>query len=264
MDIYPTREAKNIAKIYFEDKFGIKTIDGSLFSKDLKDIITKDIQRFIEGEPLQYITGKTFFYNNFFKVDESVLIPRPETELLVDYAIKNISNHKNSTILDIGTGSGCIALSIADKIPDCRIIGIDISTGALDTANQNKNILKINNVEFKQMDFLNKSETDKLGKFDMIISNPPYIDRDEKKIMSNSTLKYEPELALFPNGNNTMIFYHKIIEFAKTHLNNNGVVFCEINEFKYKEIKELLEKNGFKYQILNDLQCKPRIVQFPL
>ena len=258
---YSGREASNIAKIYFEDKLYITTIDESPLSIEKYNLIIEDTERFITFEPVQYITGKAFFYNHFFKVNQSVLIPRSETELLVDLAIKEASNIKSPDILDIGTGSGCIALSIAKKIPESKVLAIDISDDALEIAGQNKEDLKIKNVEFKKLDFLDFDETHLLGKYDLIVSNPPYISIEEKKVMSQSTLKFEPESALFPTGNNSLIFYEKIIEFAKDHLNAGGMVFCEINEFKSVETKQLCNVAGFKSEILFDLQEKPRIIK---
>ncbi len=259
--MYSSREAENIAKIYFEDKFNIKSINNNIFPPEFSKIIIEDIESFKNGEPVQYITGKAFFYNNFFKVDSSVLIPRQETELLVDIAIKYAKNLKSPGIIDIGTGSGCIALSIAQKVTSSEILAIDISPAALKTANENKDFLQIRNVVFTRSDFLKKSERDGLGDFDMIVSNPPYISPVEKKYMTDSTLKFEPDIALFPDSSNHMIFYEKIIDFAENNLRKNGIVICEINEFRLKEIKDIVSVSSFKFDIIEDMQNKPRILK---
>ncbi len=259
--LYSSREAENIAKIYFEDKYNIKSINDNIFPPEFSKIIIEDIERFKNGEPVQYITGKAFFYDNFFKVDSSVLIPRPETELLVDLAIKYAKNIKSPGIIDIGTGSGCIALSIAQKVTSSEILAIDISPAALKTANENKDFLQIRNVVFTRSDFLKKSERDGLGDFDMIVSNPPYISPVEKKYMTDSTLKFEPDIALFPDSSNHMIFYEKIIDFAENNLRKNGIVICEINEFRVKEIKDIVSVSSFKFDIIEDMQNKPRILK---
>ncbi len=255
--IYPKRESRNIAKLYFEDRFGI-TIREDIVKID-KNIFNSDLIRFQTGEPLQYIVGKAFFYDSFFKVDKSVLIPRPETELLVYEAINSIES-KNKKILDIGTGSGCIALSIAKEKPNIFITAIDVSKSALTIANQNKKSLNITNIEFKSMDFLDKSNWSKLGKYDLIVSNPPYIKESEKELMSDSTLKFEPPIALFPRNTDHLIFYKMILEFAKSHLNPSGNIYCEINEYTTGELKNIIKQYNYNWEFIHDLQGKPRVL----
>jgi len=259
LKLYPEREAHNIAKIYFQDRFGISNKSVNLSSVD-SAILNLDIQRFKNNEPIQYIVEKTFFFDSFFKINKSVLIPRPETETLVQSAINSIKKYA-PTILDIGTGSGCIALSIAAKYTDAQITAIDISSEALSIARINKEAFNIKNVNFKKIDFLDKTSHDDLITYDIIVSNPPYIKQDEKQLMSTSTLKYEPDIALFPPGEDYLVFYKSIFEFAKSHLNKKGVVLCEINEFSKKDLAKLLFHYNYKWEIINDFQGKPRVLK---
>jgi len=264
-EIYPHREASNIAKIYFEDRFSIifpqnkYALDNNF---DLK-IFNSDLLRFKKEEPLQYIVGKTFFYNNFFLVNKSVLIPRQETELLVYEAINSIRNTNNNQtkVLEIGVGSGCISLSIGGELTNLMIEGIDISVSALEIAKKNKERLKIVNVSFKVLDFLNKTYWESLGKYNLIVSNPPYIKESEKNLMSSSTIKYEPHIALFPTSENYLVFYEMILEFAKTHLEKNGLIILELNEYSENDIIKLISKYSYKWQIIDDLQGKPRLLK---
>ncbi len=265
--LYEAREINNIFDIYLEDKLSVKS--GNI--KDLSPValeeIETDIQQLSKGVPIQYVVGKAYFYDSFFKVDKSVLIPRAETEQLVYECVKMCENRSKSlTILDIGTGSGCIALSIAKECKTSDVTGIDISPNALKTANDNKNNLKIQNVTFKELDFLNEKNwnilSDDSKKIDIIVSNPPYIKKEEKKLMSTSTLLYEPDTALFPKGEDYLIFYKKIINFASKSLSPNGVVLCEINEFSSLDLINILKANAdFEWEIINDLQDKPRILK---
>ncbi len=265
--LYEEREINNIFNIYIEDKLSAKFINIEDLSPVELENIEADIEQLSKGAPVQYVVGKSYFYDSFFKVDKSVLIPRAETEQLVYESIKECKNrNKSLTILDIGTGSGCIALSIAKECKKSNVTGIDISPNALKIANYNKNNLKMENVVFQELDFLNEKKwsllSDREKKIDIIVSNPPYIKEEEKKLMSTSTLLYEPHTALFPKGNDYLIFYKKIINFANKYLSANGIVLCEINEFSSLDLINILEKSyNFKWKIINDLQNKPRILK---
>jgi release factor glutamine methyltransferase len=226
--LYSIRESSNIARIYLEDKFNVTNGLNRLLSESEVISINNDILKIKNEEPVQYVVGKAFFYDSFFYVDESVLIPRAETEILVSETLKLCKNKENVKVIDIGTGSGCIALSIAKECSKCDVIGIDISSEALDIAISNGQNLTIKNSKFKKIDFLAEENWDKMGRYDLIVSNPPYIKESEKNVMSNSTLTYEPPLALFPQHKDHLIFYKKIIKFAKLHLKPNGIVLCEI------------------------------------
>lgn len=259
---YDTRECINIAEIYLRDKFDQSKTSVQIVSQTNFDLFTSDVKKFKNHYPLQYITGKTFFYKSYFNVSESVLIPRPETEELVDIGIKEIKKNNYQKIIDIGTGSGCIAISAGLECKESKIDAIDISTNALNIAEQNAILNNTGNIIFRNLDFLNEENWKSLGNYDLIISNPPYIALNEKSFMTASTLKHEPHIALFAQGNDPLIFYKKIISFAKDgHLNQNGIILCEINEFLSNSLKEFLITTTFNYEVLFDMQGKERIIR---
>ncbi|MFR2610783.1 peptide chain release factor N(5)-glutamine methyltransferase [Anaerococcus obesiensis] len=201
-----------------------------------------------EGYPLQYAIGKWNFYGLDLLVDKRALIPRYETEILVDLIINDNSNNKK--ILDIGTGSGAISLALSKNLKDSKIIGVDISKKAIDLANENKIKLNINNVEFKESDIFSNIEE----KFDIIVSNPPYINKEDFEKLDNK-LYYEPQNALY-GGEDGLYFYKKIIKNAKNFLNKNGKIYLEIGYDQKDSISDLLEEYGYKqiksYKDFND------------
>lgn len=201
-----------------------------------------------EGYPLQYAIGKWDFYGLDLLVDKRALIPRYETEILVDLIINDNSNNKK--ILDIGTGSGAISLALSKNLKDSKIIGVDISKNAIDLANENKIKLNINNVEFKESDIFSNIEE----KFDIIVSNPPYINKEDFEKLDNK-LYYEPQNALY-GGEDGLYFYKKIIKNAKNFLNKNGKIYLEIGYDQKDSISDLLEEYGYKqiksYKDFND------------
>lgn len=210
------------------------------------------------NKPVQYVTGEAEFYGMPFFVNSSVLIPRPETEELVDLIVKR-EKKSGLQILDIGTGSGCIAISLANTLFEADVFAMDISVDALNLAIKNS---EINGTEiiFLQEDILNPSKN-KNVLFEVIVSNPPYVTVSEKKLMHANVLDYEPHQALFVEDENPLIFYEAIVEFAKTNLKNNGRIYLEINEKLAKETSLLLEKNGFlKIEIINDINSKNRMI----
>lgn len=201
-----------------------------------------------EGYPLQYAIGKWNFYGLDLLVDKRALIPRYETEILVDLIINDNSNNKK--ILDIGTGSGAISLALSKNLKDSKIIGVDISKNAIDLANENKIKLNINNVEFKESDIFSNIEE----KFDIIVSNPPYINKEDFEKLDNK-LYYEPQNALY-GGEDGLYFYKEIIKNAKKFLNKNGKIYLEIGYDQKDSISDLLEEYGYKqiksYKDFND------------
>lgn len=201
-----------------------------------------------EGYPLQYAIGKWNFYGLDLLVDKRALIPRYETEILVDLIINDNSNNKK--ILDIGTGSGAISLALSKNLKDTKIIGVDISKNAIDLANENKIKLNINNVEFKESDIFSNIDE----KFDIIVSNPPYINKEDFEKLDNK-LYYEPQNALY-GGEDGLYFYKKIIKNAKNFLNKNGKIYLEIGYDQKDSISNLLEEYGYKqiksYKDFND------------
>lgn len=216
-------------------------------------------KQLMQNKPIQYVVGKTSFYYSEFDLDENVLIPRPETEELVDWIVKD---NPKGVVLDIGTGSGCIAVSLAKFLPNCKVFGIDVSAKAISVAEKNAQKNKVN-IQFLQADILTINLNELLlQKVEVIVSNPPYIPLKDKAFMEENVLGYEPDLALFVEDENPLLFYQKILEQAYVNLNPNGRVYFEIHEDFAIEIKELAIHNGFKsVEIRKDLQGKNRMVK---
>lgn len=223
------------------------------------DQIQAILHRLNQHEPVQYILGEADFYGRKFKVDPSVLITRPETELLVGYAINHFKkDQKEITVLDIGTGSGCIAITLALEIPSSKVIATDISAGALLTAKENAQGLGAD-VEFHLHNIL-KDKMD-FGYLDLVVSNPPYIMESEKSTMALNVTEYEPPQALFVPDSDPLLFFRIITEKAFHVLKPQGVVIVEINERFGEETMALLQSIGFKnVNVLQDLSNKDRII----
>ena len=213
-----------------------------------------------QEKPIQYIIGKTEFYGFPFVVNEHVLIPRPETEELVEWILKHSKNKTELKILDIGTGSGCIAVSLAKHFPKAKIYALDVSKKALETAKYNA---KLNNVEitFIEADILETQSLNNL-KFDIIVSNPPYVRDQEKSMMKPNVLEHEPHLALFVRDHDALQFYKAITEFSLNNLVENGALFFEINEHLGKDMIELLVSNHFsEIELKQDIFKKDRMIK---
>ncbi|HEY1024252.1 MAG TPA: peptide chain release factor N(5)-glutamine methyltransferase [Sphingobacteriaceae bacterium] len=214
------------------------------------------------GKPLQYVLGETVFYGLPFMVSSAVLIPRPETEELVDWVIGEAKSAAGqvTSILDIGTGSGCIPVALKKNLPEVHVAAIDISRDALKVARQNA-ILNQVEVEFNEADIL-QTPTPCKFRYSVIVSNPPYIAENEKEQMHPNVLQHEPHTALFVPDNNPLLFYEKIAEFALMNLRPEGSLFFEINENFGEEVVELLNKKGFRNVVLRkDLQGRDRMVR---
>ncbi len=210
-------------------------------------------------KPIQYIIGKTEFYRFDFKVNEHTLIPRPETEELVKWVIDNENSASPLQILDIGTGSGCIAISLAKQLPKANIMGVDISAEALHIAKLNNEKLNAS-VSFELMDILNPPKTFN-SRFDVIVSNPPYVLETEKALMKKNVLEFEPHQALFVKDSDPILFYRKILDFAQDHLVSNGKIYFEINEKSGAELSALLAKFHYhQIELKNDLFDRPRMI----
>jgi release factor glutamine methyltransferase len=249
--MYGEGEAESFFYLILEEKQKLKRIDLALqpdlvFSEDETAIWNSILEQLKLEIPIQYLLGKTSFYGLDFEVNENVLIPRPETEELVDWILekqKAKDKRQNQKILDIGTGSGCIAISLAKNLPNAQVFAIDVSENALATAQKNA-ILNEVNVTFIQQNIL---ETLDLGhEFDIIVSNPPYVRNLEKEEIKKNVLDNEPHLALFVEDNDALIFYKKITELAQKNLSISGQLYFEINQYLGKEMVDLLEVMGFK------------------
>jgi release factor glutamine methyltransferase len=232
----------------------------STLSNDTTSKLNKAVERLSKGEPIQYIIGKAWFMELAFIVNAHTLIPRPETEELVDALIKYLKSrdYQNVRILEIGSGSGCIPIAIAKYYPNATITSVDISPDALEVAkiNAHHNGVIIN---WKQLNFLAKQEWDKIGKFDIVISNPPYIRMAEAATMHTNVLAFEPHTALFVEDNDPLVFYKAIFEFCENHLTEKGAVFLEINETLGTETAALF-KPSYRVEVKKDMQGKERMI----
>lgn len=217
------------------------------------------------GRPIQYVLGEAHFYGLRFKVNESVLIPRPETEELVEWILSvcNLqfaAEHHHINLLDIGTGSGCIAIALKMHLPTAKVFALDIAGDSVAIAQENA-LLNHVDVELINDDILKPQQTTFKLQPTIIISNPPYIKEDEKPAMHHNVLENEPHRALFVSNENPLIFYEAIAEFALKSLTNQGLLFFEINEYLGKETVDLLNHKGFKnIQLKKDMQGKDRMI----
>ena len=237
---------------------GNKTVD--LNANDEK-ILTAYIRRLVNGEPVQYITGVAWFYGIKLKVTPAVLIPRPETEELVEWILSDIKKRSGHRILDIGTGSGCIAIALKKHLSaKADVTGIDISEEALKIARENA-IDSGTEIDFRRFDFLGE-DVSALGEFDIIVSNPPYVDRAMLNDSMIMMLEYEPSSALYPGGADPDVFYKKISKACKENLTPLGACYVELNEFRAARIKSIFEEDGWILpEIRKDMQGKPRMLK---
>lgn len=263
IDYFPEQEINSMLYVVLDKTFNIQKKDVLLaterkFSESelLKIIyIVKDLKK---HKPLAYILGEWEFYGLPFKVNEHTLIPRPETEELVQLILAE-NTQENLSILDIGTGSGCIAVSLKKNKPIAIISAFDVSKQALETA-ENNALLNDVAINFKQIDILNSPNL--VEKYDIIVSNPPYIPLKDINEMDKNVTDFEPHLALFVEDNNPLIFYKAIAEFAKNHLSDKGKLYVEIHEKLGNEVKALFESVGFKQVVIvKDLNEKDRMVK---
>ncbi len=258
--LYPESEALSITQIVREDVFNNRA-STILENKDIRHLENISNQ-LVSGTPLQYILGQADFYGLKLNVNKSVLIPRQETESLV-YAVLNFAKAYESAspikCLDIGTGSGCIALALKKEFPQGDVTAVDISIAALNVARANS--LRLNLcVQFEQLDILEEQHWERMGEYDIIISNPPYIPPSEKELMPIYVKDQEPAIALFIAEEDPLLFYRKIAAFALVHLSENGLLAFEVNEFRAKETAELVRNMGFQVEIVKDMSGADRVV----
>ena len=241
-------------------RFDVSMNHDRLLSKPTMARFDSALARLQAREPIQYILGCTEFYGLPFQVNKYTLIPRPETEELVDWILSHFQNQDAVLdILDIGTGSGCIAVALAKNLPRASISALDISHKAIALAKENA----INNqvsVSFSDQDILDTKSLEK--KYDVIVSNPPYVRQQEKKAMHTNVLAYEPSNALFVSNEDPLLFYRKIAQLAKVSLKANGWLYFEINEYLSLEMESLLDEIGFmNIEIKNDFRAVPRMIK---
>jgi len=282
-EIYLKTEIDTFFFLLIEEKLNLQRVDTVMqpdfliADENLSElkIILKRLQK---EEPIQYILGNTEFYGLPFKVNKNTLIPRPETEELVEWIIKEVTELQNNkvaklgmyetstmnkeksiSIIDIGTGTGCIPISLAKNLNNVKISAIDVSSEALIVAQQNATLNNVD-ISFLEMDILETKELPQ--KYNLIVSNPPYVRELEKVEISNNVLENEPHLALFVEDDNPLIFYSKIADLAKIHLKKEGLLFFEINQYLGKETVAMLKHKGFNsIKLKKDLFGNDRMVK---
>lgn len=270
--LYDERESDQIAHWVIENITGYSRSARILHKTDLlstaqESSFTQYLKELLQWRPVQYVLGEAWFAGMRFFVDERVLVPRPETEELVEEAKREIENRKSKVeslqpprVLDVGTGSGCIAISLKKKKSEWEIWAVDLSTDALEVAKQNATSLAAE-INFVQIDMLNEKSRADLPVFDIIISNPPYIPLKDKAEMRENVLLHEPHLALFVSDDDPLIFYKEIISFANTHLKPTGSLFFEIHEQLAEQVVSILSANNYDQILLKqDMQGRDRMI----
>ncbi len=276
--VYDSSEANAIADLVLENMTGLNRSQRSLESTkpfNIKSRLQELINQLQTHRPVQYVLNEAWFYGLKFQVNESVLIPRPETEELVDWIVKDVRStkyevrsvsppltihHSPLTIFDIGTGSGCIPIALKKNLPQTEVYALDVCTEALHTAINNA-VTHETEINFQLLDFLDEGKWNDLGKYDIIVSNPPYIKTTDANTMSKHVLEFEPHKALFVPDEDALLFYRKIADFALHHLNSNGDVYVEINQQLGKETVELFQQKGFTVELKKDMSGNERMVK---
>jgi len=265
LDKYSEREIKNIVLYALQHSLNFSKSDyflkkEEIIREDKVSYLIDILKKLSKDIPIQYIIGNTEFFGLQFIVNHDVLIPRPETEELVEWIIKENKN-KTASILDIGTGSGCIAISLKKYFPESSVTAIDISERALDVAKENASANNTS-VKFHKMDILNKDECSTLAEFDIIVSNPPYVRESEKLLMRKNVLNYEPNEALFVPDDDPFKFYKAISELSILHIKRGGILFFEINENLSAELMEMIDSMGFVDTVVRkDINGKYRMLR---
>jgi release factor glutamine methyltransferase len=269
--IYEEREADSIADWIFEKITGLKKWERRNKSLQVSEIhqpkLKQSLAELLQHKPVQYVLNEAWFYKRKFYVDENVLIPRPETEELVEWIVADARSamfdlpFKNKfRIIDIGTGSGCIPVSLKKEIPNAHVTAIDISQKVVFVASKNAKDLSAD-IDFLQIDFLNAQEWNSFEQFDIIVSNPPYIPIKEKEILAKNVTEFEPGIALFVADDDPFIFYKKIGTFSQLHLSANGKIYVEVHEEYANQVKSIFENEGLITIIKKDIYGKERMVR---
>ncbi|MBO7082538.1 MAG: peptide chain release factor N(5)-glutamine methyltransferase [Bacteroidales bacterium] len=262
---FPQREAEQLMRILLEDLFDIdqkrQLLEPDLRLDEFQHARLADaVKRLLEGVPVQYVTGKAWFDGLLFHVDESVLIPRPETEELVQKVSALMPNDRPFRIWDVGTGSGCIAIAMAKRFPQAEVKAFDVSEKALAVASKNAINNKVK-VDFICDDVLHPQSSILYQPVDVVISNPPYIRESERSSMERNVLDHEPSQALFVPDDDPLLFYRQILKLAKSRLTAQGSIWFEINEALGEEMVQLCREMDFEGEILLDFFEKPRFLR---
>lgn len=269
--LYERREAANIADWVFENVTGLKRWErlnnkNPELKKGAEKQIGNYVQQLLRHKPVQYVLHEAWFYKLKFFINRHVLIPRPETEELVSWVVDDIRSSMPEVrrgklrLLDIGTGSGCIAIAAKRELPQVEITGIDVSGEAVAVAKKNAEILQAS-VGFLKINFLDEALWHPLGKCDVIVSNPPYIPEIEKEDLPKNVAAFEPAIALFVQNNEPFIFYEKIAKFAQSHLNAGGKIFAEIHEKYSSHVEQVFTGYNFKTETRKDIYGKKRMIK---
>ncbi|HWD87239.1 MAG TPA: peptide chain release factor N(5)-glutamine methyltransferase [Mucilaginibacter sp.] len=266
--VYDEKEIASLCNIVLSDVASIssskaKALPELELSAEHLNSIDKILAELKIGKPIQYILGHTEFFGLDFKVNPSVLIPRPETEELVEWVISSVGSFELAAgnILDIGTGSGCIAISLKKNLPGFSVSAMDIAPDALQTAKANAESNQVE-IDFVQNDILNNKFEIEHSKFEIIVSNPPYVTFADKRQMHTNVTDFEPHIALFVPEDDPLIFYKAIADFALNNLENGGMLFFEINENYGKQIVDLLNNKSFKnIELRKDMSGRNRMIK---
>ena len=264
--IYPEEEAGQITDWVMESLTGSKKTERMLYknsaiTSDEETELQQLTERLMRHEPVQYVLNEAWFCGLKLYVDNKVLIPRPETEELVEWIISNCKFPIDKLkILDIGSGSGCIPIALKRKLRKAEVWSCDISDAALNVAKKNASDLGVD-VNFLQLDFLNKEQWDQLTSFDIIVSNPPYVPEKDKEQMRPNVLKYEPATALFVPSNDALVFYKAIAEFGNKHLDKGGTIYAEIHENIGEAVTQLFQSKNYSVELKRDMQKKERMLK---
>lgn len=264
--IYPEGEASQVTDWVLEHLTGSKKAERMLYkSSDIthkeEEQLKQYAERLLQHEPVQYVLNEAWFGGQKFYVDKNVLIPRPETEELVEWVISNSKSLVDEPkILDIGSGSGCIPISLKKKIQRAEVWSCDISQEALAVAKKNALTLGTD-INFIQLDFLDSNNWKQLPSFDIIVSNPPYVPLKDKEQMQLNVLHYEPATALFVPDNDPLIFYKAIAEFGKLHLSKSGSIYTEIHESLGEKTLAVFTLAGYTTELKKDMQQKDRMIR---
>lgn len=264
-DVYPSGEVTSIFNILIKFYLGLERIDLALdpfkeMNSREEQHLNNALHRLITHEPIQYIIGETEFAGMRFRVDSNVLVPRPETEELVHWIKEDLKSPQQHvvSILDIGTGSGCIAISLAKAFPQASVSAIDVSEAALKVAQKNAELHET------QVNFIHTNVLDLKslpGKFDLLVSNPPYVREIEKGEMQRNVLEHEPSLALYVKDHDPLIFYKKITKLAEEGINPNGRLFFEINQYLGDQTLEIVKNAGLEAELRKDIFGNNRMIR---
>lgn len=264
-ELYNDHEAANIADMLIEHVTGQRKIDRIMYRElpvttAQQTLLGQLTLELLTGKPIQYVLHTAWFANMALYVDENVLIPRPETEELVDRIIKDHPGRNLCRVLDIGTGSGCIPIALKKKFPGWDVAALDVSAGALNVAKRNADAESAV-IDFMEIDFLQQPQWKQLGNFDIIVSNPPYIKQSESAGMHRNVLEYEPHTALFVADDDALVFYRAIALFSHEHLAADGNIYLEINEALGDATRDLLQQHGYDAIVMQDMQGKERMIK---